>query len=311
MPIGPLNQSERKVLTLLEENCRLSASRIAKRTRLSPEGVLKIIKRLEKEGIITRFNAKINYARLGYKMYPVHIKLLRLNHQVMEAIKRILSKHHTCAWHTFCEGEYDLLLSFKISSENDMIDMNKLLIELSDNTLEKEVSIVLHAFEIGKSFLDQKRITKLFPTFDHSLAKAEISDEDLAIINALKSQARETILHLSEQINLSARVISSKITKLEKLGVISGFKTKINTSILNNQPCIALISLGGHSDLEFRKFTTYCQQKRGITYLVRQIGKYDLELSIDAQDVNDFYELMGDIRERFPFIKKISTLIAK
>jgi hypothetical protein len=55
----------------------------------------------------------------------------------------------------------------------------------------------------------------------------------------------------------------------------------------------------------------YCQQKKGISYLVRQIGKYDIELTIDACDVNAFYSLMADIREQFPFIKKITTLIAK
>ena len=82
-----LNQSERKVLTLLEENCRLPANQIARKVRLSPEGVLKIIKRLEEAGIITRFNTKINYSRVGYKIYPVHIKLLRLNNKIMKELK--------------------------------------------------------------------------------------------------------------------------------------------------------------------------------------------------------------------------------
>ena len=307
----PLNQSERKVLTLLEENCRLSANQIAKKTRLSPEGVLKMIKRLEEARVITRFNTKINYARVGYKIYPVHIKLLKLNTAIISEIKEIISKHKTCAWYTFCEGEYDLLLSFKILSEKDKLDMNQLLLEISDNVLEKEISIVLHAFEIGKSFLDQEYTAKLFPTFNHYLEKAELSDEEVKILNILKSNSRETVLNLSKKVNLSTRVVSSKIKKLEKLKVISGFKTKINTATLSFQPCIALISLGKYNDQELQKFMTYCQQKRGINYLVRQIGKYDMELTIDIHNVNDFYKLMNDIREQFIFIKKITTLISK
>ena len=307
----PLNQSERKVLTLLEENCRLSANQIAKKTRLSPEGVLKIIKRLEEAGVITRFNTKINYARVGYKIYPVHLKLLKLNNQIMNEIKEIISKHQTCAWYTFCEGEYDLLLSFKILSENDKLDMNQLLLDLSDNVLEKEVSIVLHAFEIGKSFLDQEYTAKLFPTFNHELEKAELSNEEMRILNILKVNSRETVLNISKKVNLSVRVVSSKIKKLEKLKIVSGFKTKTNTAALSFQPCIALISLGKYNPQELQKFMTYCQQKRGINYLVRQIGKYDMELTIDIHNVNDFYKLMNDIREQFIFIKKITTLISK
>jgi DNA-binding Lrp family transcriptional regulator len=74
-----LSQAEKKVLTLLEENCRLPANQIAKKIRLSTEGVLKIIDKFKENKIITKFNAKINYSRMGYKLYPVHIKLLKLS----------------------------------------------------------------------------------------------------------------------------------------------------------------------------------------------------------------------------------------
>ena len=56
---------------------------------------------------------------------------------------------------------------------------------------------------------------------------------------------------------------------------------------------------------------TYSQNKKGISYFVHQIGKYDVELTIDVRDVNDFYALMNDIREQFSFIRKITTLISK
>jgi Lrp/AsnC family transcriptional regulator, leucine-responsive regulatory protein len=306
-----LNQSEKKVLTLLEENCRLSANQIAKKIRLSPEGVLKIIKRLEEARVITRFNTKINYSRIGYKLYPVHIKLLKLNRSIMNEIKQIISKHKTCAWYTFCEGEYDLLLSFKILTEKDKKDMEQLLLEISDNVQEKDVSIVLHSFEISKSFLNKKHTNKLFPTFNHELEKVYLSEEDIKLLNILKLNSRETVLNLSKNNNLSARVVSLKIKKLEKLDIISGFKTKINTATLSFQPCIALINFGRYNNQELQKFITYCQQKRGINYLVKQIGKYDIELTIDVYNINDFYKLMDDIREQFSFIKKITTLISK
>jgi Lrp/AsnC family leucine-responsive transcriptional regulator len=303
-----LNQSEKKVLTLLEQDCRLSANQIAKKTRLSPEGVLKIIKRLEKENIISRFNAKINYSRMGYQLYPVHIQLSSRNKQAIDDIKEKISKHKTCAWYKFCEGEYDLLLSFRILSEEDKIDMDALINEIADYTASKEVSLVLHSFEISKSFAGETS-NKLFATVDHSLGKIELSAEEMKIIDILRKNSRETVLTIAEKVKLSPRVVSSRIKKLQKDKVITGFKTKINTSVLEYQPCIALVSLGKYQDL--KGFIGYCKFKEGINYLVRQIGKYDLELTIDAPSVNDFYKLMDEIREKFPFIRKITTLIAK
>ncbi len=306
-----LSQAEKKVLTLLEENCRLPANQIAKKIRLSTEGVLKIIDKFKENKIITKFNAKINYSRMGYKLYPVHIKLLKLNKEIIKGIQDIISKHQSCAWHTFCEGEYDLLLSFKILTEKDKKDMNQLLLEMSDNILEKEVSTVLYAFEISKSFLEEEHNTKLFSILNHELEKTELSEDEIKIINILRSNSRETIVNITKKVNLSARVISSKIKKLQKNQIISGFKTKINTAKLNFQPCIALISLGKYTNSELQKFKTYCQQKKEINYLVLQIGKYDIELTLDVTDTNNFYELIDDLREQFPFIKKITTLISK
>lgn len=306
-----LNQSEKNVLNILEKNARLSANQIAKQTRLSPEGVLKIITRLKEKNIITRFNTKINYSKIGYKLYPVHIKLLKLNKKIINEIKQIILQHKTCAWYTFCEGEYDLLLSFKILSSRDKLDMNQLLLKLSDNILEKEISIVLTSFEISKSFIDKKQDNKLFFTTNYNLEKINLSVEELEIITRLKTNSRETVLNLSKEINLTPRVISSKIKKLEKLKVISGFKTKINTASLNFQPCVALIGVGNHNKQELEKFITYCKQEKGINYIVIQIGKYDIELTIDVPDVKDFYKLIDNIREEFHFVKKITTLISK
>jgi Lrp/AsnC family transcriptional regulator, leucine-responsive regulatory protein len=307
--MNKLNQSEKKVLTLLEENCRLPANKIAKKVRLSPEGVLKVIDRLKKQEIIKSFSTKINYSKIGYEIYPVNVKLLKLNNEIKKEIKNTISKYKICAWYSFCEGEYDLLLSFKILSEKDKQQMNQMLLEISNYILEKDISIVLHSFEISKSFLDKKNTATLFPTFNHEFKKTELKEEEIKLLEILRINSRKNILDISKEINLSPRVISLKIKKLIQQKVISGFKTKINTAILNFQPCVALIIFDQYTDDEFKKFITYCKQKKGINYFVKQIGKYDLKLTIDVYNVNDFYKLINNIREEFKFIKKITTLI--
>jgi len=306
-----LNQSEKNVLHILEQNCRLPANQIAKKVRLSPEGVIKIIKRLQQTGIITKFNTKYNYSLIGYGLYPVQIKLITRNKEIFHHIKQVISKHKSCAWYTFCEGEYDLLLSFKLLCEKDKTDMDQLLTKLSPYFLEKDVSIALLAFELSKSFVNDNQPRKLFPTFNHELLPYSLSDEELNIINVLKSNSKETVLTLTKTIDLSARVISTKIKKLEKKKLISGYKTKIDTAKLGFQPYILLISFGQYSESELKQFITYCQTKKGINYFVKQIGKYDIELTIDVQEIDELYQLLENLRSTFPFIKKITTLISK
>jgi len=305
-----LTSSEKKVLTLLEQDARTPATKIAKQTNLSTEGVIKIIKRLEDSKIIQRFNTKINYSKVGYSLYPVHIKLIKMNPEVILRIKSSITKYPSCTWYKFCEGEYDLLLSFKIKDSNGKKEMYSFLNEISDNILEKEISIVLFAFEIGKSFTEKKQ-NKTFYTFDYKQEKVILKKEEENLINLLKKNSRESILSLSKKLNLSPQIVSKKIKYLQKENIISGFKTSINTSKLDYQPCFAFMTLSKYTEEEIKLLINYCQHASGINYLVRQIGKYDLELTIDAQNINDFYEIIDSLRKKFQIISKISTVITK
>ncbi|MBT4651683.1 Lrp/AsnC family transcriptional regulator [Candidatus Woesearchaeota archaeon] len=305
-----LNQSERKVLSLLEQDGRLPATRIAKKTRLSTEGVIKVIKRLSDRGVIQKFNTKINYSRMGYRLYPVHIKLAKRNEEVIGKITEVIKKHFSCTWHIFCEGEYDLLLSFKILEEKDKEDMEEMLGELSEYILEKDISVVLYALEINKSFLPKKEPTVLM-IFDFKAERIHLKTEEFKMISLLKKNSRETILNLAKQLKVTPRVAMNNIKKLQKSGVISGFKTKVNMAALGYQPCTALMTINKCSKKEYDLFISYCKQTKGIHYFLRQLGKYDVVLTFDVESIRDFYELIDNLRDRFPFIRKITTLVEK
>ena len=295
----------------MEEDCRISASKIAKQTNLSPEGVIKVIKRLQNNKILAKFKTKISYSRMGYTLLPVNIKLKKVNKDIIKRIKATIKQHKSFTWYKFCEGEYDLMLSFKIGSAADRSDMNNLISKLSDLIAEKEVSVVLSAFEICKSFLDQKHKNKIFKTLDHTEKPIDLSQEDHKLINLLRKNSRESVLTLANKLNSTARKVMVQLKRLEKAGVISGFKSKINMTILNYQPCIALMTLGECTDNDFKKFISYCRYAPGIHYFLHQIGRYDVELTIDSKSLEDLYNLVDDMRNKFPFINKITTLIAK
>jgi len=246
---------------------------------------------------------------IGQEIYPMHIKLNQINKIIVEKIKKLLDKHYSCAWYIFTEGEYDLMLSFKVKSKQDKENMIQLLQKLGDYVLDKEVSLALDSFEISKSFVEKRR--KIFLTTNHLASELQLSQEEVKLLELLKQNSRQTVLELAKKMNSTARIVTGMIKKMEKNGVVSGFKIKINTAKLGYQPCTALISLSSYTKEDLRKFITYCKYKEGIYYVIHQMGKYDFDLKIDAKDVTGFYRLVSEIRNEFPFIKKITTLISK
>ena len=306
-----LNKSEKKVLSVLEEDCRMPASQIAKRVNLSSEGVIKIINRLVERNIISKFGAKLNYSRVGYTLYIIHIKLIKLNQIITQKIKKIISNHKVCVWHNFSEGEYDLLLSIRIVTKEDKKDMSNLLLKLSEYILEKEVGIVTKGFAIAKSFLDEPKINKLFTIMDETVEPLDLSEQEKKLIDLIKKNSRESVLILAEKLKTSPKTIINKIKKFKKEGVISGFNLELNMAELGYQPIIALISLGKYSYEEYNQLLRYFQSHGNISHFIRKIAKYDIELTFNVKNTNDFYKLVEEIRNKFPFIKKISTLIRR
>ncbi|MBI5803829.1 Lrp/AsnC family transcriptional regulator, partial [Candidatus Pacearchaeota archaeon] len=170
--------------------------------------------------------------------------------------------------------------------------------------------VVLSAFEINKSFIETKE-SKIFPIFDYEAESEKLNEKEIGLINVLRNNSRDSLLNIAKKIRLNPRSTITMMKKLQKNNVISGYKTKIDMANLNYHPCIALISINKADRTQFDLFVSYCKQTKGIHYVLYQLGKYDIGLTFDVEDIHRFYEIIQDIRNKFLFVKKITTLIEK
>lgn len=88
-----------KVLSLLQNNARMTYTELARQIQLSVPAVTERVKRLEEAGVIEGYTAKINAAAAGYPVsaliaitvpQPAKAKFLKL----MESIPEVLECHH-------------------------------------------------------------------------------------------------------------------------------------------------------------------------------------------------------------------------
>jgi Lrp/AsnC family transcriptional regulator, leucine-responsive regulatory protein len=71
-----LDRTDRKILEALQEDARLSSAELAERVALTTSPCWRRVKRLEEEGVITGYQAKVDPARLGYQVTAiVHVSL--------------------------------------------------------------------------------------------------------------------------------------------------------------------------------------------------------------------------------------------
>lgn len=110
MPIE-LDDIDRQLLAILQEDARISHAELARRVNLSPPGLQKRIRKLEESGIISRYVTLLLPEAVGYDMLCfVQVTLQRHEPQAVRAFREavqhmpeVLACHHIT-------GEYDYLL---------------------------------------------------------------------------------------------------------------------------------------------------------------------------------------------------------
>ena len=82
--MGELTLKDRKLLYLLNENCRLSNTKIGKLIGLSKDGVKYKIDKLFNKGLLEEYFLNFNYEMLGFRSYIVLLRLQKIDSEKQE-----------------------------------------------------------------------------------------------------------------------------------------------------------------------------------------------------------------------------------
>lgn len=115
-----MDNIDRKILTLLQGNARMSIKAISQQTFLSAPAVGARIERMEKAGIITGYHASVNPFKLGYHVMAfISIDVKPENKEEFYVFAGDTANVLECSYVT---GEYSMLLKVAFESTMDLDD---------------------------------------------------------------------------------------------------------------------------------------------------------------------------------------------
>ena len=139
-----LDQTDAKILNLLQEDARMTIKEIAARLNLSSTPVFERIKRLEKRGIINKYVAILNPQLMGKKLNAfVHLSLLDHSKEAVEAFVRQVVEYDEVMECHHVTGDSDFLLKIiveDIEKYNQFV-LNKLSIVGNIGTVKSSFSL--------------------------------------------------------------------------------------------------------------------------------------------------------------------------
>lgn len=106
-----LDDTDKKILTILQDNGRITNSKLAQQIGLSPPAVLERVRRLESSGVIDKYVALLDRKKTGFEIQTI-VMVCVSHHQIPsleDVIKRLTSMEEVLECYQLT-GEVDFLL---------------------------------------------------------------------------------------------------------------------------------------------------------------------------------------------------------
>jgi len=306
-----LDKKDKEILFELSKNSRQPFSVIAKSVRLSKETCTYKIHRLEKEGVISNFLTLISLSKLGLSHYKIYFQFHGASKNITDLIIIDFNNYYKINWVAKCTGVFDLIISILCRDVKEFnSEKNKILQKYNKYIQNYSVGIMADTYVYGKNYLVESKINYLEDKKmigEEIIIKLDKSDKE--ILRLLVNDSRISSMDISKKLNLNIKTVISRIKLLEKKGIISGYDIFLNFNKVNLKYYKLFISINKMIIEKYNEFLAYCKNNRHIVYLVENVGSWELEPEIEIDSEDKFYEIVDDIKNKFPnFIKRIDIV---
>ncbi|MBU0906710.1 MAG: Lrp/AsnC family transcriptional regulator [Nanoarchaeota archaeon] len=296
-----LDLKDRKLLTLLDENSRLSNSQLAKKVSLSKPAVEYRIQRLIKNKAIFSFYTMIDFTKLGYSQYKLYFKFQNTSLEDEQKIVTYWKKDSNSIWVAELRGHWDMAVSIlaKNNYEFGRI-LSRFMEKFSKFILQKDVLLTEYSPFYSRAHLSET--TKKEFTYGIPSEIIELNETDKKILKQISNNARISVVELAEKTALSRDTVMYRIKKLTNEGIIAQYKCYLNLENLNIKHYKVIFRMKNFSPVEEQKIREYTAKHKHSTQLLKLIGSYDLEIEFETQSEDELYSILNEIKQKFSSI---------
>ena len=273
-----LDLKDLKILSLLDQNARLSVIQIAKKLRLNKDVVRYRISNLEKDKIINGYYTIINTNKIGYTAFRIYLDFININDEIEKRIINSLDQEIGAGQIFSLEGEYQLGAIFWEKSIYD---------------LEKKIQLFKKNLPVYSK--------KIISLKNENIVK--LDDTDFKILHTLSKNSRISFVEMSSKLNIPERTIAFRVRQLEKKEIILAYRADINVNKLGYENYFIGIYTGSKQNLA--QIETFANLNKNCIYSDYILSGADIELETEFKNKKELLEFINSLKKKFIFIKKI------
>ncbi len=277
-----LSPVQRKVLSAIQFNGRLSIPEIAKLIRSKESNVRYALATLKAKGIIYA-SPLIDLSLIGYSYHTLNFSVPPKNSLKMNKIREFLSNCPQVV--SACEtgGSFQFSIVYATSSlrgtDNFFDTLEK---KIGEVVREKQVATHILLADYRSDYLYRDSFGVRVYTWGASTNKIKLDDVDHRILASTTDPDFISLADTSRRLGIPLSTIEYRLRKLENEKFILGYRNLIRTEKLGAHRFWMTIVMRGSSASATPKFFDYCHRNPFIRFASRTVGAWDFEVSFDA-----------------------------
>ncbi len=300
-----LDLRDKKILYELDTNSRQSFREIGYKVMLSKDSVAYRINKLQRIGIIKQFQTVVDVSKLGFISFRLYLKLQNVTPRKEQEIINWLKNQEIVTWLVSIDGDYDLGMWILAKSPREA---NKLWKELHERyvnyidhhslTIFTKIVYFPRAYILGK----EKNLKQFI--FVSGSKKIKLDAVDMKILRLLVPNSRVMVSEIAEKLKMTPKTISYRIRKLERKGVILGYRMMFDLEKLGYQYFKVHFSLHNITKEKEKEVRHYIRRQPNIIYDNEVLGGDDIEIDVQVKNLPEFRKVIQDIKKKFAGIIK-------
>jgi Lrp/AsnC family leucine-responsive transcriptional regulator len=296
-----MDELDRKILYSIAENARESHNKIARSLRCSREVLDYRIKKLESEGVITGYQARLNISNFIYAGYILLVQVSGINKEVEKKVIEKLKNSSKTQYIGKIGSDYDYIISFTVKNLNETEEYLSLVRNVFGNYRSKIVVLtMLREFKDSfKSIFSKENEKNDLVSMPNILKKQEVDWIDKKILVELGNDCSMPSWKVSEKVKLTEVGTRKRMEKLFRNQLILGYRTMIDLTKINKEIYFILLKTNFHNDDKEKEFISSLSNNNKITYNMKTLGEYDYILTLLVNDNRELKNYISEIRDKF------------
>ncbi|MFW6014751.1 MAG: Lrp/AsnC family transcriptional regulator [Candidatus Nanoarchaeia archaeon] len=291
---------ENFVLQRLEVNARYPFTNLTQGTKPRQQLTSYTLKSLRKKGVVKSTYTLIDYSKFDTLNFRVYFKVNYISEKKYTELLDFFIKSSYTSKIISCSGQYDLICVFFSQNASQFYKtLRNIMQKFPDQLQNYMILTTVVGHELGKKYLFEEKTETKDVIIGGDRPPEDFDKTDLKILQMLSQDARINSVKIANTIRMSPRSIIYRIRKLEKKGVVKGYRAILDLKHIGYNSNLLLIKYHNISAKTEKELITYLKLQPNVVSYIKVLGNHDLEVIIDTQDQLEYRKIEFGIRQKF------------